>query len=311
MNAILHPTINFDVDHIGITEFGVGMDGGQNSFFAVPIDNSVQHALQDMVKETIRILANGEEGETHNQPREYNPAEIYGSEEYVILSLTSHFAAFVSMVHQARNLPNNVRVLEQPASIFCYFVRLKDRSNRRLTAIRRATQFKGVLKARLVRVVTDSLTMVEDKIFKLDSDFDLLINESQVHILRSSSFEFLAKTKEAVLEAVPENVSAIQAAMPFVNFESIGKYARKRSRAARYLASIKAQDGLNRIDKNLLINWCRKTNVAVEEKDGQIIVGLGHEMDFLELLDRRRYEIQLIPDQPERFRAMSRRRLET
>lgn len=310
MNANFRLPLSFDIEHVAVTEFGVGIDGGRYSFFAVPIDGNVQTALQDMVKETIRILTNDEEGDAHEQPRTYNPAERYGSEEHLTLPTQSPFAAFIRQVHQAANLPNNASVLKKPADIFCYFVRLKDRKGKRLTAIRRATQFKGILRARLVRLLTDSLALVKDKIFKLDNDFDLLMDESLIHILRSSSFEFLAKTKEAVLEAVPENITVIQAAMPFVDFGRIEKYARKHARAARYLASIKAQGGTDKIDKNLLLSWCQKTNVSVEEKDGRFIVEEGYEMDFLELLDRRRYEIELIPKQPERFRAMSRRRLE-
>jgi hypothetical protein len=310
MSAGLDPTFRFDIEHIAVTEFGIGIDGRGQSFFAVPVDKKIQNALQDMVRETIRVLASGGEGETQVQPRKYNPAELYSSEEYVVLPIKSQFAAFIRQIHQAENLPYNARVLEQPASIFCYFARLTDRKKKRLTAIRRAAQFKGVLKARLVRLVTDSLTMVEDKIFKLDTEFDLLVDETSIHILHPSSFEFLGKTKEAVLEAVPENITIIQAAMPYVDFRSIEKYARKHSRAARYLASIKALGGIEKTDKALLLQWCQKTGVVVNEKNGQFIVKAGYEMDFLELLDRRRYEIELIPHQPERFRAMSRRRLE-
>src|SRR2546426_481228 len=79
---------------------------------------------------------------------------------------------------------------DDPATVFCYFARLTDSKGRRLTALRRATQFKGVLKSRLLRLVTDSLKLVEDHIFKLDRDFDLLIDSANVHILRPSGFEF-------------------------------------------------------------------------------------------------------------------------
>ena len=46
------------------------------------------------------------------------------------------------------------------------------------------TQFKGVLKSRLIQLRTDALKVVEDMVFKLDADFDLLINQDNTHVWR-------------------------------------------------------------------------------------------------------------------------------
>ncbi|MDQ7088940.1 MAG: hypothetical protein Q9Q13_14270 [Acidobacteriota bacterium] len=66
-------------------------------------------------------------------------------------------------------------MLDEPSEIFLlHFARLTDNKNRRLTALRRASQFKGVLKKRLIRWLDDTLKIIEDSVFKLDNDFDLL-----------------------------------------------------------------------------------------------------------------------------------------
>ena len=43
-----------------------------------------------------------------------------------------------------------------------------------------ATALKGVLKSRLLQLTTDALNIVQEKIFKLDRDFDLLVDDTGV-----------------------------------------------------------------------------------------------------------------------------------
>ena len=91
-------------------------------------------------------------------------------------------------------------------------------------------------------------------------------------------------------------------------FSSIEKYASKHPRAARYLAAIRGQ--LLNIDKTALKNYCTGTGVEIEEHGDKIIVPAGHEMGFLEVLDRRRYAVSLVKEQqPERYRAANRRKV--
>ena len=91
---------------------------------------------------------------------------------------------------------------------------MTDGKSRRLTAIRRATAFKGILKSRLLQFTTDTLKIVADKVFKLDSDFDLLTDDKSVSILRPSGFEFVGQLQEAILAAAPANVKLIQSDLP-------------------------------------------------------------------------------------------------
>jgi hypothetical protein len=49
--------------------------------------------------------------------------------------------------------------------------------------------------------------------------------------------------------------------------------------------------------------------VEVKESRGKVSITDGHEMGFLEVLDRRRYEVSLVKEKPERYRAASRRKI--
>ena len=110
-----------------------------------------------------------------------------------------------------------------------------------MTAVRRAQYFKGVVGKPLIGLVSDSLRLVEDRVFKLDRDFDLLIDSNNIHILRPSAFEFIVDAQQAVRDAAPSNVAAIRQHLPFIEFENIEAYALTHTRAAQYLASIRAQ----------------------------------------------------------------------
>jgi len=158
-------------------------------------------------------------------------------------------------------------------------------------------------------MLDDTLQIIEDTVFKLDNDFDLLIDAKSVHILRPSGFEFAGKLQQAILDAVPKNIQAIAKDLGFVEFDGIEAYAGKHPRAARYLASIRAQKETKSIDKSLLKRLCRQTGVEITEAKGKVNISVGHEMAFLEVLDRRRYEVNLVKENPERYRAASRKKI--
>ena len=297
--------IDFDFAGVTTVEFGVGLDtkNGQE-LRLVPVDNGVQQALTQMALATEASM-----GQRSANPMPYQPSELYGSAEHLCLQLQDNLAEQVRLIHQATNVPIDTAVLSKPSEIFCYFAYLADQQGRRMTGIRRSTQFKGVLKSRLVRLFTDTLKIVEDKIFKLDQDFDLLVSGSSVYILRPNGFEFVGRLQSAVLNSVCANVRMIREDLQYIDFAAVEDYASSHPRAARYLASIRVQKETRNIDKQALVRLCRRTGVAIKDVAGKITVEPGHVLGFLEVLDRRRYEVELVKDVHERFRASSRQRL--
>lgn len=300
--------LQFDFTQVQTAEFGLGRDDGNGrTFCLIPVDGDVQDVLLEMAEATWAAM----QELTVNPPR-YEPAEKHGGIEYLHLPLADDLAVSMRELHQANNLPIDAQALDNPESAFSYFVRFTDNQGRRLTALRRATQFKGILKSRhrLVQFVANALKIVEDDVFKLDTDFDLLIDAQNVHILRPSGFEFAGHLQVAIMAAVSTNVTALKLDLGFVNFDVIETYASQHPRAARYLASIRSQGEAQNIDRGRLIQLCTHTGVETEEVDGQITVTEKHVMGFLEVLDRRRYEIELVADTPEQYRAASRSKLD-
>jgi len=299
--------LEFDIGHVTVTEFGIGRDNGNGQFFtAVPVDAAVQLALREMVQDTWDAMEMSDKG-----PAIYEPSEKHAGTEYLYLPLDADLGAVVRELHEASTLDIDPSALADPSEIFCYFARMMDHRQRRLTALRTAKQFKGVLKSRnrLIRMVDNTLQIIDDTVFKLDKDFDLLIDDKHIHILRPSGFEFAGKLQQAVLSAVPENMKALRKDLTFVEFDGIEQYAAKHPRAARYLASIRAQKETKNVDKGKLKSYCKRVGVSIKEANGKLIVEAGHEMAFLGVLDRRLYDVELVRGTQERYRAASRTKI--
>jgi len=109
---------------------------------------------------------------------------------------------------------------------------------------------------------------------------------------------------------VPTNIAAIRRNLGFVDFSTVEEYASKHPRAARYLASIRSQADLRHVDKGALRRLCKETGVSVTNSKGKIAVDGSSVMGFLEVLDRRRYRVELVKGSGERFKAGSRRKIE-
>lgn len=299
--------LDFDLNNVTCVEFGVGREvepNNQQCFEVVPIDATVQTALLEMVVNTLDIM------QDHSSNLSiYQPSEKHAGIEYLYLPLSNELAQTMKSLHEAANITINSDALNNSTEIFCYFARFTDQAGKKLTALRRAIQFKGVLKNKLIKICDDSLKIVEDKIFKLDTDFDLLIDNTNIYMIRPSAFEFAGKLQEAILQAVPMNIASIAADLTYVDFTSLQTYAEQRPRAARYIASIKSQAETKNINQGRLELLCKHTGVSLDIQNSKIVVKSGHELGFLEVLDRRRYRLELIDGQAENYKASSRNKL--
>jgi hypothetical protein len=293
----------FDLGTTEVTEFGVGIDAEDGPrYVQVPVDDEVQAVLRQMVASTRSALKDA------GEPSRYQPSEKHGAHENLNLPLNDALASTVRAIHEAQNLPNEPKALKEPKSVFCYFARLSAGRGNHLTAVRRASSFKGVLESQLLSFLDDSLRIVDDDVFRLDEDFDFLIDAAGVHILRPAGFESIGQLRDEIMKAAPTNIKAIQADIAFVDFGPIETYALKHPRAARYLASIRLQQTKN-LDKASLKKHCTNMKLDVKELKGKLVVAPEAIMDFLAVLDRRLYQVELVKDSPESFFATGRSKI--
>jgi hypothetical protein len=95
--------------------------------------------------------------------------------------------------------------------------------------------------------------------------------------------------------------------VPFIAFDRIEEYIREHRNGARLLASIRTRNDLAAITKPKLIEQCRRCQLPLENRPGgQVAPEAGHEFKFLQVLDRRLYDVSLIPRKIEIYQAAHR-----
>ena len=160
--------LQFDLKNAKYVEFGaVDTSTTRAPTPTVPVDSGVQQALREMVVETGAAMQ-----QLSTDPPRYEPSEKHAGEEYLHRPLDDDLSAPLKSLHEAVNLDPAANALQDPGKVFCYFARMTDAKGRKLTALRRATQFKGVLKNRLIRFADDTLRIIEDRVFKPETDFE-------------------------------------------------------------------------------------------------------------------------------------------
>jgi len=295
-------TNNISISQFRSIEMGICRESGDaEACVLLPIDVSVRENLVEMLYETYAQL----EGEKE----EYELTQKYSSKEKLRLDSASAVAAKARDLWAAKNLPIDPRALDHPSDILYYFSIFRYRSGGKVLGVRRATQFKGILRARnrLVRMIDDTLHVLDDQVFRLDLDFDYLVEADQVLIVRPVGFEYTAGVESFAEEAIGLNLDDLGRTLTFIDFEPLAPFVLSHKRAARLVAALRSRSDLEHISKSKLAKVCRDNGVIVRQRAGKLVPEVGHEEGFLQILDRRRYNITLVASTVERYEAQNRR----
>ena len=301
----------FGFDEIQSVEFCVSVEeGDEHENYLVPTDQSVQEALRAMLTATVDQLENP--GETALADAAWQPFELsekYATKERLVAALATEEMSTIHDLYREEGWSSNPHALQNPRDIAYYFAVFRDVVHRKLLGVRRATQFKGVLKSRLIRLIDDSLTMVGDNIFRLDNEFDFLITEGHAYILHPVGFERIAEIEELVSERARAKTRALEQRLSFVDFTSLAEFVAHHKRAARLVVALSSRMGLEQIEKSLFTAAARETDVMVVAVGSKISPAAGSEIAFLELIDDRRYTTAIRAGPKEAYIASSRRPL--
>lgn len=290
-------------------EFGIILREGEKlSYYLIPTDITLKAEFHRMLEQTLSSWQEG--GEV---AREYDPAEVYPSRAQLELPRDSLLLGNLSELYNAENISieaSRIRELPKLFAYFCIFRTGNAQNGEKVLAIRKAVQFKGLAKQRLVRWFDDSLHYVEDKFFKLDKEFDVVITPTRVLILNPKSFESIARLDDIILETAGENLVRMGTHVPFIELSGLTEYAKTHKRAARLIASIAARGDLAATSERLFEEQCTRYGVTLVCNDGRFCPAEKHELAFLNVLDRRRYAVSLIEDVHEKYEAASRHGVE-
>lgn len=296
--------MSFNFAAIKSIEFGVCLDSeGGEIYRQIPVDAEVKGALKEILDTTREALGLKDGG-----LEAFEPAQKYSATERLVAELDSPFMKKIKAIYLAENLQVNAQSMKETDSLAFYFAIFQDSKDEKLLAVRRAMQFKGVLKARnrLISLIDDTLQLVGDDVFKLDNDFDYLVFDGQVCIYRPSGFEYTAGIENEIAAKALEMTAEVAKSIPCVDFTDLTKYVSKHRRAARLIASLRARDDLHLTSSTKLKKGCKQNGIEFTTSKGKIFPADGFELAFLELLDRRRYNVSLIDEQDEFYVAGSR-----
>lgn len=289
-------------------EFGLAISiDGEDNFFRIPVDNTVKSSLIEMRDEFYRLFDNGDE------PDNFLPSEKYASTERLIANLNENYLNTIRELYNTDNIPvSNVELSEIAKDIVYYFAIFYTNNGNREVAIKRPSQFKGLLKKKnkLIRLVDDTLKVIPDEVFKLDQDFDFIIeSDEKINILHPSGFIFISDMEEQILQSAVESTNQLAQRIPSVNFAAFTDFISQSKRAAKLVASIKSRTDLEHTSLEKLRNLCNTLRIEIHEEDGKIMPSKEHILDFLYVLDRRQYDIDITDLQPEIYVAASRKQI--
>ena len=289
----------FDINRIRAVEFLIQKSDG--SFYKIAVSADVQDTLIQMIEDT--------QFELGRDIKEYSPSEKYNSEDKLQIGLHNEYCQNIQEIYNNNNINiDNQQIIDNPEDIIYYFCRLTDNNNENLLAIKKATYFKAVTAqhAWYIQIIHDALEVFSGNLFKLDKSFDILVYDNTVYINKYLVFEGIAGLSETVKLASINNIRVIEQNAPLIVFSEEAKtYIQNHIMAARLVASIKSSRRLENLSLNEVVTECQKQNITINVQNGQVIFDANDTMNFLKLIDRRLFTINLTGEE-EKYEAKSR-----
>lgn len=297
----------FDQGSITSADFGAKLKGDPQIYF-VPANDKARGALRLMIRETIAAFEKIE-----SDWEALDISEDYGELRRVFADRTSEYMADISPFYDVGALPELTNLPARLPSLEAYFAVFRDGQGRKAVGVKRATQFKSTIGAegKLLRLAGDALTLIEEKVVRLDPTFDAIVTDKHVFILAPRRVELMGNYTEKVAATAEEKIQLIHDALPFLDLSRIKTKIGAHPRMARLAASVAQRADLATTDKDFVVEHARLQGVVLHEVNGRLRCNVAHEMKLLEILDRRRYHVKLTPADPEAYRASARQQVKS
>lgn len=297
-------TDEFDFGTANRCNFCVALrsDGAPTHF--IPTDDQVKGKLGEMLQHTLAAI------NALPEPwQEFDISEDYGARRRIYAPLERDYMLQTKALYDGshdQELPDFHGLMKD---VDYYFSVFWDQGDRKIIGVKRAAQLKATLGAqgKLIRWLDDTLTVVDEPILRLDREFDALITATNAYILDPRHFEYVADIVNLVAGAAKQKVDDVSVRIPFIDFSRIATDISKHPRCARVVASIAARADLHLLDRDKLCALAERTKVKLKDVDGKLQPTRACEYGLLQLLDNRRYDVDLTTDSPLAFQATGRR----
>lgn len=296
----------FNFQNIASVNFGVSLRSSGDMYF-IPTDGATKEALKGTLRTTRNIFAGlPTDWELHDI------SEDYGDRRRIYAPRNSEFMAELSAVYDAGALDDLTNIHDHAGDVDFYFAEFRDNQNRRAVGIRKATKLKGTLSARnrLMRLIDDTLVLIEEDVLHLDTEFDVIVTDANAFILNPRQTEQMAKIVEHVAATAAAKVQAIHDAIPFLDLTRIAAKISKHPRMARHAASVASNPNLANFQRPQIEALAAQHGIKFAELEGgRLQCRVIDEARLLELLDARRYHLDLHGNGGDPYRATARQRV--
>ncbi|MDP2780394.1 Kiwa anti-phage protein KwaB-like domain-containing protein [Devosia sp.] len=297
---------DIDTGSIASVNFGIGLRSNSDLYF-VPTNGGFKTALKEMTVSTVAAL-NAAEGDW----QEYDISEDYGARRRVYCKRDNEYMTVFSTLFDAGALDDLTNLSDHVNDIEYYFTEITDDQNRRMVGVRKATQFKGTVKAknRLARMINDTLSIIEDTVFKLDNEFDVLVTDAHVYILNDAKMQHLGEITSRVAATAKDKIQVVEDTITFLDLSRIKEKIEKHPRVARYAASIAQTPNIGNFQRAKIEELARQHGIVFKELDtGKLQCRVQDEAKLMELLDARRYHLDLANNGGDPYRATGRQKV--
>lgn len=297
----------FDLADIRSVNFAVALRSNGNRYF-VPTDVHIKDALKGVFSATVSAFEN-----IDGDWQSHDISEDYGNRRRVCAPRDTDYLEDLSTIFDAGDLDDLANAHDHVADIDHYFGIFYDSQGRKAVGIKKGAQLKGTLGARnkLMRLADDTLRMIEDDVLKLDREFDAVITQAHVLMLNVRSVEYLANIVEHVSGAAAHKVQQIQNTVSFLDFSRIQADIARHPRKARMAASIAARNDLAQVQQDRVEELASHHGLVLKDVNGRLQCRRQDEIKLLEILDARRYQLELTATGPVPYRATGRQKVTT
>ena len=295
----------FDVTAIQSVNFGVRLRPTGQMYF-VPSDVATKDALSSILVDTIAAF-----NVVPTPWESHDISEEYGTRRRLYCDRSDDLMAYMSAIFDAGALGDLTNLDEHIADVDFYFAEFMDNKGGRLVGVKKATRLKGAVRSRnrLIRLVDDSLTLIQEEVLRLDNDYDALITDLNVFIFNLRSFEYLSNLVEQVAASASSKVQIIHDAVTFLDLSRIKEDIAKHPRMARNAASIAKRADLGLFRRDRIEALAAQHGIRFHEENGRLKCRRVDEAKLLEILDARRYHLDLADNGGDPYRASARQKV--
>lgn len=296
----------FDCAQVAATNFGVKLKSNGNLHF-VPTDNQIKNALEEILITTVASF-DGIGGAWEA----YDLSEDYGARRKIHAPLNDEYMAEVALIFNSGALMDMANVDQHIQDLDVYFAEFTDNQGRKCFGIKKATRLKGTAKARnrLVRLVDDTLEMIPDNVLRLDEEFDILVTSNNVFILNAAMLERIANIVNHVAATAATKVQLIHDTVTFLDLSRIKADISRHPRIARQAAAVAANPKLASLKQDRVQEAAEKHGIKFKAlADGRLQCRVSDHARLMEILDARRYHLDLADDGGDLYRASGRQKV--